>query len=69
MILKPWYGACLLIYIMSLYILLFTLNVFYFPGQYSHCNSALSSLTFSLVSMTSTNEVPTIQGKRIMDHV
>ena len=67
MILKPWYGKCLLTYIMSLYILLFTLYIFYFPDQYSHCNSAFSSLTFSLVSMTSTNEVPTIQGKRIMD--
>ena len=38
MILKPWYGACLFIYIMSLYILLFTLYTFYFPDQYSDCN-------------------------------
>ena len=26
-----------------------------------------SSLTFSSVTVTSTNEIPTIQGKRIMD--
>ena len=67
MILKHWYGACLLIYIMSLYILLFTVYTFYSPDQFSHCNSAVSSLTFSLISATSTNDVLTIWGKRIMD--
>ena len=34
-ILKPWYAACLLIY-MFLYTLLFTLHPFYFPDQYCH---------------------------------
>ena len=29
--------------------------------------SVFRSLTYSLVSATSTNDVPTIQGKRIMD--
>ena len=67
MILKPWYGACLVIYIMSLYVLLFALYIFYFPDQYSQCNLAFSSLTFNF-SATSTNGIPTIWGKRIMDH-
>ena len=44
MILRPWHGACLLLYFMSLFMLLFTLWTFYFPDQYSHCNLGLALL-------------------------
>ena len=68
MILKPWYGACLLIYIYHVFVhIAFYIIHFYFPYQYSHCIPAFSSLTFSLVSATSTKDVPTIKSQRIMD--
>ena len=54
-----------------LYIYVFVYIAFYIihfsPDHYSHCNSAFRSLTFSLVSAASMNDVPTIQGKRIID--
>ena len=66
MILKPWYCECLLIYIMFLYILLFTLYILYFPVQFSHHNSAFRSLKFSLVNATrSTDGVPPNEAKEL----
>ena len=65
MILKPWYGACLIIYIMSLYILLFTLYPFYFPDQYSHCNSTFSLLTFTLLARQAQMTSPLYKAKEL----
>ena len=60
---------CMLAYIYHAFIyIVFTLHTFYFPDQYSHCNSTFSSLTFSLASTTGMSNVHTIWGKRIMDH-
>ena len=52
-------NACLYILFMSLYILLFTLYT-YFPDQFSHCNSTFNSLTFKLINMANTNDIPSI---------
>ena len=52
---------CMLAYIYHAFVyIVFTLHTFYFPDQYSHCNSTFSSLTFSLACTTGMSNVHTI---------